>query len=183
MTNSDHEQSPDNHGYPFFLVRLILPDPAAIELFEPALRELMKTKMGQVYRMFRAQTLPVPGSDDRLASSAFLSDLSSELNDIFIKDIDRASRDVISAVLASGSIEALVGVAFAGPKPETGDDIREKIRTASALLGKYWYRHREADYFVAKQYVDDLTEARARGETGKDISWPEIQPGPPRRLK
>ena len=180
MTNSEHEQSADDKGHLFFLARLILPDPTAIEMLESTLRELVQTQMRKVCRRFRARTLPIPGSDDRLADSIILSDISRELNNVFSKDIVHESRGAIGAALGKGSIDGLIGVDFAGPKPKTWECFREKNPTASALLGKYWYRHREPDYFDAKDFVDAVTEARAKGG---GIPWPKIQPEPPRRLE
>jgi hypothetical protein len=173
MKPGEIEESTDL-GFPFLVVRMVLPSRAAVAGLAPDLRDRVTANIEKARRTFRSRTLPTFEADTRLTPS--FNDLPSGINATILEGIPDES------ALAALALEPLSSDyrLYARIEIVTSGDDRIEIRHASELLGKYWYRHQEMDIFDAMKLVDDLKAARERGETGSDLPKPK-PPAPPRR--
>jgi hypothetical protein len=180
MTDSDGNQEGEDKGQPFWFVRMLVPSPTTIQKLPPELMTPVKLAVQRAIRLFRSQTLPVPGRDTRLCMSHFdLHKVSADILDVLLEDTRDLSRKVTAEV--EGLIDEIrshCSLEIVG-----GNDDKDpafQVQFASGLLGKYWYRHQELDIFDAIELVDKLKEARAKGKSPEDLFRPKA-PAPPRR--
>jgi hypothetical protein len=187
MTQTGKDEAEDR-GFPFLVVRMLMPSSTAIENLAPEMQALAQANIERARRIFRSRTLPLPRSDARLFADPFwlVGSLSKELDDVFLEGIhDQATIAAIALPPPNWKGELPTADEDPGLRVEIlrGDNRLLKLQHAATLLGKYWYRHQEMDIFDAAKMLRDLEAARQRGESGSDILHRSKPPAPPRRVK
>jgi hypothetical protein len=143
MSESETEDTHtgEDRGFPFELVRIVLPAESVVQSLAPNLRGRVRENIERARRIFRSRTLPSLETDGRLCASVFdLFGLSSKIEAAIIEGVDDK--------------EALAKLALPPPSEPISEDVKpamrvnmifkdEKIelRFAADLLGNYWYRH------------------------------------------
>lgn len=179
MTQAKSEDT----GYPFLVVRMLLPPSTELEKLTPDIRKLVEANIERAGRIFRSRTLPWPGSDTRFLESLLdVGKLSSELESAILEGInDKTALDIL-ALPPLDEIEK-PNLRIEVVQTGSGKNRRFEFQTAGALLGKYWYRHQEMDILDAVQMARHLEDAQDRGESMVDIINRSKPPAPPRRIK
>lgn len=174
----------EDQGIPFLVVRLQLPSADGIESLASDLRDHIRSNVERARLIFRSRTLPLPGSDERLfgASIFDLYSLSNEIDSIIFDGIsDEAAIDTIKVPLVSGfASDSDAHMRIDVSKIGVGDDRTFETRFSGTILGKYWYRHQEANIFDAINDSKDAVAAHDRGEPTKQILERTKPPRPPR---
>jgi hypothetical protein len=183
MTQNQDSVSEGDRGYPFFVVRMVVPSSFTLERLPVEIRIRVETNLERARRVFRAWTLPIPGTEYRLfPASLERFSIGYQLNNVVLEGVEDPAIKAILALPASncddydGSRVVLVQAVTV--------DGEDEIRHTADLLGKYWYRYREKDFFDYIELVDKLKTASQQGELGPSFwkNWDEQkQPAPKRR--
>ena len=183
MTQAGETEMDEDQGFRFWVVRMVTPSSTALETLAPDLQSSVRTNIERARRIFRSRTLPCPGSDNRLSAPGFdVWSLSSELDAVIHEGIqDKAALEILALPPTDNENEASMRIEIA----QTGrdGDRRFETRSASSLLGKYWYRHQEKNIFDSIDRLSDLKAARERGQSGLEILLKAKPPAPQRRGK
>jgi hypothetical protein len=183
MTQAGETEATEDRGFPFFVVRMVVPSSTAMESLAPDQRDRVQANIERARRLFRSRTLPCPESDARLSASWFdIFSLSSKVDATILEGIQHEAALAILALPPSSS-EDKVSMRIEIAETGTEGHRRCEIRSTSTLLGKYWYRHQEMNIFDSVKLVEELKAARERGESDLAHLFKPKLPAPPRRLK
>jgi len=177
MTPAGDTEAGQDHGAPFFVIRMAEPPQAAVEALEPDLRDRARANLERARRIFRSRTLPCAGSDARLSPEYFIDSLSSDVDAAIFDGIRDEAALAILRIPSATDGDARNRIAFVQKKSEGNSPV--ETRNAATLLGKYWYRYQKNDVFDYIKLVDEIKTAQERGEPVPDVL--RKPPTPPRR--